>query len=238
MIYVLIGMGFLFVVIGLIVTKNNAQHLLAGYNTMNEDERKNFDIQSYITYFRKFHFFLGASFLLIGLPLYFISVDASGIFLGVYPIIAYIYFIATGSKYSKISAKRPHKIAVLVLFGCLVLVVVLFIYGYRETGLYVDETKIEFTGMYGETLDMSQVETIELVSSLPKIALKTNGFALGTISKGYFQMENGENVKLLLNSHTKPYILIKMRNGKKIYYSDKSNSTENHFQKLQQYQPL
>jgi predicted aspartyl protease len=60
---------------------------------------------------------------------------------------------------------------------------------------------------------------------LPKITLKTNGFALGTIKKGYFKIDNGEIVKIILNSDNKPLILFTKTDGKKIYYSakDKSN---------------
>ena len=40
MIYVIIGMSVLFVAIGFLVTERNAKYLLAGYNTMSEEERK------------------------------------------------------------------------------------------------------------------------------------------------------------------------------------------------------
>src|SRR5690606_38169549 len=102
MIYTLIGMSLLFVAIGFIVTENNAKYLLSGYSTMSGEERKKVNIKEYIPYFKKFHIFLGASFLVFGLALtYFIDEIAGGIFLAVYPILAYIYFIVSSSKYSK-----------------------------------------------------------------------------------------------------------------------------------------
>ena len=36
------------------VNEKNAKLLLAGYNTMSEQERKNFDLKSYLIYFKKF----------------------------------------------------------------------------------------------------------------------------------------------------------------------------------------
>ncbi len=71
----------------------------------------------------------------------------------------------------------------------------------------------------------SEIQSIELVDQLPEIILKTNGFALGTINKGFFKTKNEEIVKLILNSDNKPVILFTKTDGKKIYYSakDKSN---------------
>ena len=103
MIYVLIGMSLLFVAIGLIVTESNAKYLLTGYNTMSQQEREQVDIKSYIPTFRKFHLSLGISFLVIGLIVHYaIGEHAGGIFLGVYPILAYLYFIWKSNKFSKV----------------------------------------------------------------------------------------------------------------------------------------
>lgn len=52
--------------------------------------------------------------------------------------------------------------------------------------------------------------------------MKTNGFALGNIHKGYFRTNDGEIIKLIANSDNKTYILITKKSGKKIYFSAKS----------------
>lgn len=101
-------MSLLFVAIGFIVTENNAKYLLSGYNMMSEEDRKKVDIQAYIPYFRRFHVFLGLSFLVFGVALnYLVHENAAGIFSVVYPILAYLYFITSSSKFSKgLSTKR------------------------------------------------------------------------------------------------------------------------------------
>jgi len=43
-----------FIAIAYGVNEKNAKLLLAGYNTMSEQERKNFDLKSYLIYFKKF----------------------------------------------------------------------------------------------------------------------------------------------------------------------------------------
>ncbi len=226
MIYVLIGMSLLFVAIGCIVTANNAKYLLSGYNTMSEEERKKVDLKTYIPYFKKFHVFLGISFLVLGYTLHLINRNVAGIFLAVYPILAYLYFAYTSSKYSGGIKTKSNRIGLFVLGGALILVVGLLIYGFKENQIVFDSEKIELKGIYGETFATDRIKNIELKYSLPKITEKTNGFALGDIKKGHFKTESGENVKLILNSDNKPYILFTKLDGMKIYYSAKEESND------------
>lgn len=226
MIYVLIGMSLLFVAIGFIVTENNAKYLLAGYNTMSEEERKKVDIKSYIPYFRKFHIILGISFLILGYGINLINKNAAGIFLGVYPVLAYLYFAVSSSKFSGGLKTKSNKIGLFLLVGALIFVIGLIMNGFKENPIIFDSQKIEFKGNYGETLQIDHIKSIGIKNELPKITLKTNGFALGDIRKGYFKTENGEIVKLILNSAQKPYILFTKSDGKKIYYSAKEKSNK------------
>lgn len=219
-------MSLLFIAIGLLVTEKNAKYLLSGYNTMSEEERKKVDIKAYIPYFRKFHIILGISFLILGYGIGLINKNAAGIFIGVYPILAYLYFAVSSSKFSGGLKTRSNKIGLLVLVGALLIVIGLLVRGFRENPISFDAQKIEFKGSYGETLQTDHIKSIGIKNELPKITLKTNGFALGDIRKGYFKTENGEIVKLILNSAQKPYILFTKSNGKKIYYSAKEKSNE------------
>jgi len=111
-----------------------------------------------------------------------------------------------------------------VLVSILVFIIRLIAYGFKENKLIFDSQKIEFKGNYGEILQNEQIKSIEIENELPKIILKTNGFALGEIRKGYFKTENGEVIKLILNSTQKPYILFTKLDEKKIYYSAKKKS--------------
>jgi hypothetical protein len=69
MLYVIVGMAFTFLLIGMMLTDQNARYLLSGYNTLNAEEQKKVDIKSYVASFRKFHIGLAASFLIIELVL-------------------------------------------------------------------------------------------------------------------------------------------------------------------------
>jgi len=222
MLYVLIGTGLLFITMAFLVTENNATYLLSGYNTMSEAERKKVDIKAYIPYFKKFHLFLGISFISLGLLLHYaIGEIASGIFIGVYPILAYLYFMRESNKYWKGSSNKWNKISIYVLVAVLILIVGLLAMGFKENQLTITANKVQFQGSYGETLDPTEIKSIALLDKLPKITSKSNGFAIGSIKKGYFKTSAGEKVKLILNSDSKTYLLFTKVNGEKIYFSAK-----------------
>lgn len=235
----LIGLSLLFVAIGFIVTESNAKYLLAGYNTMSEEERKKVDIKAYIPYFRKFHVFLGVSFFVIGTLLtYFINENATGIFLGGYPILAYIYFIVTSTKYFNGGIySGKNKTGIFILTGALIFVIIILGLGLKENKLIMHNNSIEFEGSYGEIVPRTEIKSIELVNDKPKITLKTNGFALGSVKKGYFKTDKGETVKLILNADNKPYILLTKSDGNKIYYSSKEESNEKLLQQIKKTLP-
>lgn len=193
---------------------------------MNEEERCRVNIKPYLSYFRKFHIFLGTSFFLIGLfLLYAVSENAAGIFMGTYPIAAYIYFIFTSSKYSFQPEKKSTGIAAVIVLGStLFLVILLLVFGFKESKLVILENEILISGMYGETLNYNDILAVHLIDSLPKIKMKSNGFALGEINKGYFKTSDGERIKLLLNSNQKPLLLFTKQNGEKVFFSSKIKS--------------
>ncbi len=102
MIYVLIAISSVFVILAFSLTEKNAKYILSGYNTMTEEEREKVDIKGLIPYFRNFHIFLGASFLLISILLVsYVSLTAGTIFICVYPVVAEIYFVFSTRKFNK-----------------------------------------------------------------------------------------------------------------------------------------
>lgn len=70
----------------------------------------------------------------------------------------------------------------------------------------------------------NEIKTIQLVDKLPEISIRTNGFALQTIKKGYFKTANGEKIKLLINTDKQPIIYITTTDNQNIYYSSKNES--------------
>ena len=89
----------LLVICGYIVNENNADSLLAGYNTMTKDEKNRFDLVNYLKFFRKF---------MLSIPLftgiiYFISIlffdeKTSAIIYAICLCVPWPYFIIISNK--------------------------------------------------------------------------------------------------------------------------------------------
>lgn len=236
MIIINITLAVIFIAIGFLITEKNAKNLLSGYNTMSDEERKQFNLSAYLKYFKKFHVFLGVSLLIISLVLYyFVDADYSGVFAGVYPIAAYIYFIWKGKRFSNMrdtQNKSSFIFAMVVMLGLLIGIIAMFTYSLQDNTIEIKGETIHIGGDYGTDLPINNIQSIELVNELPDISLKINGFALETIEKGYFKTSEGEKVKLLINSQNKPIILITTNTNEKIYYAAKEKSNQEIFNQL------
>ena len=234
MIYAIIGLGALFILIGILINVNNAKYLLSGYNTMSEPEREKVDSVSYLSTFRKFHIFLGISLLLITSVLYFfISQIAAGIFMTVYPLLAYLYFIWSSKRLIPVSGKG-NKAAIATVIATLLLTAVLLTMGITEDELTYDSEKVQIQGWYGETIKYSEIATVALVDKLPEIVLKSNGFALGKIRKGYFKTAQDEKIKLIVNADNKPIVRITKNDSTEIYYISGAQSNQKLFKGIAQ----
>jgi len=236
MLIVVFILSLVFIGIGFIVTENNAKYILSGYNSMSEEDRRKFDIKSYVPYFRNFHVFLGISLLVISVILFFfVSSVLSGIFIVTYPIAAYIYFIWKANRFLKGSTKKQQittYVAMGILFIVFLFIVFMFADSLRDNKVEVKNQTLEISGDYGTKLNLADIKSIELINELPEISFKINGFALETIKKGSFKTKDGEKVKLLINSISTPLILITTKDSKKIYYSSKETSNEEIYNQL------
>ena len=89
----------LLAICGYIVNENNADSLLAGYNTMTKDEKKRFDLVNYLKFFRKFMLSIS---LFTGI-IYFISIlffkdETSAIIYAICLCVPWPYFIIISNK--------------------------------------------------------------------------------------------------------------------------------------------
>lgn len=112
-------------------------------------------------------------------------------------------------------------------------IVYMFYSSLQDNQIEIHNQVIDITGDYGMELKTDNIKLIELVSALPDITLKINGFALKTVLKGEFQEKGGKKIKLLINSNQTPIILIITNNNQRIYYSSKDKSNQEIFNHLQ-----
>lgn len=103
----------------------------------------------------------------------------------------------------------------------------------RESQLSIESGNYWIKGSYGELIKPEEIESVYLVDNVPPIKRRMNGYALGEIRKGWFKTEDGDRVKLIINSNQTPVILITKRNGEKIYFSAKKQNNKDIFREME-----
>jgi len=73
--YILSGLSLFYILIGRILTIQNAPYLLSGYNTLPADEQKKVDLAAYVPFWRRFHLWLGLGHFIVGSLLYHLWSD-------------------------------------------------------------------------------------------------------------------------------------------------------------------
>ncbi|MCF2446046.1 DUF3784 domain-containing protein [Dyadobacter sp. CY345] len=210
-----------------IVTKSNAKFILSGYNTMSEAQRAFVDIDAYLKFYKQFHLFLGLSVLAGMLLLEMVDKNLAGVFLGMYPLLAYLYFIVKSQKY--FSEVKNQKVGNVIVVAVLIFAVggvgYLFFNGLKNSEIQLNADNLEITGMYGEKIDRDKILGTKLVSELPEIKIRSNGFSAGDFRKGDFRTKDGKTVKLIVNNTEKPFLMLNTGEGE-IYFSSTIQSSE------------
>jgi len=101
------------------------------------------------------------------------------------------------------------------------IVLALLLLGNRETKVKVDSYGLTIKGIYGLTIPFSEVIQIDTVSLLPRISLRTNGYAFGKTNIGNFRLADKQQVKLFIRAGHPPYILIKSKDRVPVYLNFK-----------------
>jgi hypothetical protein len=65
--------------------------------------------------------------------------------------------------------------------------------------------------IYGGDIPWSEVSSVTLKPSLPRITLRTNGYAVGGTLRGYFNIEGMGNGQVYVEANTPPFILVRTR---------------------------
>tara|TARA_B100001115_G_C15752012_1_gene367808 strand:+ start:240 stop:950 length:711 start_codon:yes stop_codon:yes gene_type:complete len=232
MLYLIIGMSLLFLVLAFVVNTNNARFLLSGYNTMTEKERAHFDLKGFLKQFKRFHIFLGLSFGIIGVLLFFQwGQNVAGWFLGLFPMLAYLVFIIRAKRFDH-NPPRYSYWAIGVLLVCIIGVSTLLIYGDQNIDFVVQDQEVHISGMYGADFKIDGIESFRLVDELPPISSRLNGYAMDPVFKGYFRTKTGDKVKLLVLSKASPLLYIQLKNGEEIYFVPEGRSAEKEFEQI------
>jgi hypothetical protein len=86
---------------------------------------------------------------------------------------------------------------------------ILILSGNRDAGITLSKSGLKIKGMYGLTINYSDIKQLDTISELPRIKMRTNGYAFGKSLKGNFRFQNQENAKLFVTKSMPPYLLIR-----------------------------
>jgi len=105
-----------------------------------------------------------------------------------------------------------------ILIVLVLLILILFNrYQGKSTGIILYEDYFDISGMYGLAVNYRNIFQIDIVSEMPNIGMRTNGYYFMRICKGYFMLEGTGNSYLNLNLKYPPYIRIKLENDAYIF---------------------
>ena len=95
-----IFVSILYYAIGYFINKENAKYLLSGYNTMSDEERKKFDIENYLVFFKAF-FIKQSVYSLLLFPVFHLMFDDEKAILiwSLYITIAIVYLYIKSKKF-------------------------------------------------------------------------------------------------------------------------------------------
>lgn len=206
----LFGLGFL-------LNEKSAPSMLSGYRKMSPQEKQHFQLADYVRFFRQFHFVLGSSLFLLSILLFYIHVDAIGMLLGFGPLIAYSIFFLKSRQFYPPSQRKALMIGFYVMLLTALFVGGLFFLGNSSTQVIIGNDAIEISGVYGESIQLKDLIEAKLVTTLPKIKMKLNGFATSNVKKGWFKTTDGRKIKLIIDKKTPPYLYLKTNDGLEIY---------------------
>lgn len=113
------------------------------------------------------------------------------------------------STYTK---KTNYYLTLTIIILALILPIGIILSGKREMKINMTNSDFSFKGIYGLTIKYSDIKQLDTISFLPRIGLRTNGYAFGKTLKGNFTLNDRTKVKLFITKGTPPYILIKTKN--------------------------
>lgn len=225
MIVLWIGLGIcaLFLGIAFLLNKDNAGSLLNGYRNLSPEDQANYPLSEMLALFKGFHIFLAIATALGLITFYLLKMPTEmTLFLAIFPMLAYFYL---GFRQRQLLSHMPSQTKMLNLaMGVLVITAIgvgyLFYSGSQTSDLLVSKEGIQVTGMYDYELSFDEIASITIVSELPNMKRKVNGYAVGDTKKGHFTTSSGERVHLVINRKASEYLEIVDQEGKRYYFGD------------------
>lgn len=230
------ALAALLLVCGLLIRFKKMYALIAGFNTMTEQEKAKIDKEKMGKTVAVLLYLLAALAAAAGV-LFLLGRDTAGItaMLSFLPVTLFVVIltqktIQPDAANWKKTSRSVNGLA--IFFVLIVLLVVGMIYSNsRPNGFTVENSALVISGSYGETVPLSTVSEISVEKALPGGLQKTNGFDWESILKGHFRSDSG-NVTLYVNTKAPVFLRIKAAGGSIYISTDSESATQSLYGQL------
>ncbi len=199
----------------IVINEKNARYILAGYNSMSEIEKQQFELVKYLKFFKNYLLILAVSYIVIGVILFemFDNANIGIIFSVLYPFFGFFLLIYKSLNYYRSSSKT--NVLVLVAGTAIIIAIITAIsIGLSNPTIKLNDNKLFIFGPYGKTINIDDILSVEKIST-PIQTKKISGFQMGNVRKGKFELPDDEIVTIISTSDKK-YLMIFTKSSKYI----------------------
>ncbi|HOG25969.1 MAG TPA: DUF3784 domain-containing protein [Bacteroidales bacterium] len=203
--------GLFFIILGFLV--RSFPGIIAGYNTMPAEKKKNIDMDGLSRFLRNGLIIMGLA-VIFG---YLLFHWAGWTYMA--NMTLFIVAFTGGPVLMLASAKFDHNPGKkskshFIIFGIVVILITgLMFMGFMTTKTQFSNDTLRFTGIYATEMNIREIENVELADTIPSIRIKNNGFSLGAVHKGIFTLEEFGRCRLYINSGKGQYLIITDKKG-------------------------
>ena len=239
--------SFIFIILGVCVKYFKMYWMISGYNLMSAEKKKNVDVKGLGAMMANFCFVLAGIIFVFIISLFYkifiLSFVAVGAILSVI-----IYIIIKSQRYDGNAVnkdgtmKKKTKIFVGFVIAFLLIVftgVGIMIFQSNKPVTYIiTDDKIEIISLYGETINFKDIDSVSMIDKLPDIKARTNGSAIGSILKGYFNVDQYGNVKLFADMNGSSFIVVNTGGRTIIFNAEDQIEIQDLFDKIISWQKM
>ena len=218
--------GVVFIVLGLLVRKYPI--LLAGYNTMSKEKKANVDEKGLTKYMCNWLVCIGAAVIVLYIVLdYFEYTDYLDVIILSILLVAFFIMIIGAQRYDHNKKGKFYWAFYLIIAAIFLGIIFGICISTIPADVSVSERNISLSGIKKTEISISDIKEISIINEIPKINKKVNGFALGNVHTGIFQLDDFGICHLSLYSLNGPYLMIKTYNPDVYVFNYKDSSKVN-----------
>jgi len=213
--------GLFFILLGFLV--RYFPGMIAGYNTMPAEKKKNIDIDGLSRFLRNGLIIMGFA-VIIGYLLFRWAgwTYMANMMLFIVAFTGAPVLMLASAKYDHNPGKKSK--SHFIIFGIVVILITgLMFMGFMTTKTQFSNDTLRFTGIYATEMNIREIENVELADTIPSIRIKNNGFSLGAVHKGIFTLEEFGRCRLYINSGKGQYLIITDKQGFRTILRYKAN---------------